>query len=254
MTNAEDRLRALQAQVKQEAIDEEKRELERLEQERGKPTPTEVVSVTEIYALREEDKNGRPALVRYRRICGAPLSAKRKEYRCLNVAGLGTNHLGYGRCHYCDLRAAQFNPARLLKNLGDQGLALKLKEVYELVPELMSEDDITKLDEEILIARGLLMEALNVNAVDTALGILDLLGKLKLQRSKIETDKLVIDKGSIELFVSSILRVLKESLGPTEYSEVMLKIQKVLALPINKPMQKALEVRSGNATIVNDAD
>jgi hypothetical protein len=215
-------------------------------------TLVDIVNENEIYLLKKNpdfnpgDANS-PAYIRGRRICGS-LRRRETQLRCLRPAGHKTNHSGYGRCliHEKMREGSVTRYSRVLKGYAASGFALDLKELEELYPELLDDPRVDEIREEILILERVFAKQINDPVItagelrSTALA----LAKVKALKSKMETDKLLIDINSIRVFVRSLLEVVRNNVGTVQYSRIAEELEEKLTFPINKPMQRLLETRA----------
>ena len=100
------------------------------------------VSPFEVYLL--DDKNKRT-----KRICGTQRNDYPEGYVCLNPAGDGTDHPGYGQCTYHDRQITNPNNTGLWENLNrEAGLPANLMEYFQNA-QIIEEQHLTSVDEDI---------------------------------------------------------------------------------------------------------
>lgn len=235
-------------------------------------THCEIVNENEIYLLRRNpDYNpSNPhsvPFIRGRRICGRLRTPKYDEQgnrgdrlRCLLSAGQGTNHVGYGMCHhhqrYYHPGGGKSQALRILEGLKKSGFALELSELDEIVGGVLNDPKIGEIDYEIAVLQKLLADGINQDRVSgkDIVACVDALVKAKTAKSKIETEKLLIDVNSIKLFVRAIFDILRRKLSPQKYSEIALEIQSKVVFPINKSMQDQLLARDADDDLDPDKE
>lgn len=195
-------------------------------------TPVEIVSEEEIYLTYPDKK--KEVTLRGRRICGAP--TKNRQKRCLAPAGMKTAHNGRGRCCFHD---SNQNPITILNGMYMSGFALDLKETLSLYPELIGDDiELNELREEIVIARHILSKHIENGQLSAATELLEVIGKLKEKRSKIETEKLSLDPAALKLFVRSIFQLLYMALPPEYYAKATKALVEGMKIPLNRSLKE----------------
>ena len=227
------------------------------ERDKGE-TDCVIINEDEIYFI-ERDEEGKE--VNRRRICGHLRTKDGRKLRCRSRAGKGTNHTGIGKCSFHSRIAGPGRNLRLAKKYKSAGLALGLKELLELEPQLLNDKKLGEIGEEILVLEEMLKEILNTPIYPDSLGntpplmviygdsVLSLISSIisaKVSKSKIETDKLLFDMNSIRLFVNIIVEVAKKVLSTDSFSRFMVELEKAMIFPINRPMQKLI----ADATVV----
>jgi hypothetical protein len=232
------------------------------EDERSKnETECEIVNEEEIYL---SIINEAGTLARGRRICGHLRVADGRRLRCRMAAGASTNHFGIGRCTVHEsLRGGKGRNLRLLKKHKAAGIALDLKELLLIEPELLNDKKLGEIGEEIIVLEQLLKEMLNTAPVidsngnpmpvmmqygNEILGLISSLVAVKVAKGRMETDKLLIDMNSIRLFVNGIFEAAKRVLSRDAYSRFVVELEGSMIMPLNKPMQRLI----ADAEIVED--
>lgn len=221
------------------------RALDKFERVKG-ITPCEIVNEFEIYSLVEcsadDLKAGRVIAVlagtpykRKQRICGRPRYVDERLLRCKKPAGSRTNHLGFGKCAHHERYGGGNSSLRILSGYKASGFALALKEFLELSPEdLLADPKLGKLDEEILVVEHLLRVCMSDDWITPGqiLEIVKTLTALKVSKSKIEVDKLLLDQNSLSLFVESFFDVVKRVVGSEAYSRIATILETDILVPI----------------------
>jgi hypothetical protein len=211
-------------------------------------TLCEIVSEHEIYSLRENPDfdplipGSRPYL-RDRRICGMLRSKQGLKLRCLAPAGRATNHVGYGYCRYHEQIRSQRSPLNVLAGYSAQGLALEMKELFDIAPYVLDDPRLGDVEIEIHSLNLVLKHLLNLEYVaaaeirDTTVA----LARVKRARQQIMTERLLLDTQSLKLFVSSLFKLLGETLSRSQYSKVVAEFHRRVYFPINKSMQMLIQ-------------
>lgn len=201
-------------------------------------TPVDMQSMSKVYIrVIDLEVSTKEELICYRgkRICGCQRkSLENVGMRCLHPAGFNTGHKGRGRCKRHD--NAPTKAVTVLNGMAKEGLALEMQETFDLYPEMLSETALSSLNEEILIARFMLSKMIQAGglAVASIPSQLDLIGKLKVQKSRIEVDKLLLDPAGLKLFVKSIFEIARETLSVEMYSLLAIAYKDKLKFPINE--------------------
>lgn len=244
-----------------------KTELSKETENQNLETPVEVVSKHEVYLLewnplydknKGNDQYWNQMFIRRYRICGYPRFKDRPKLRCRLLAGFGTNHPGNGRCKFHDQEHSDIPYYFTVVKNAQRGLGLSVSEINELEPAMFDDKALSNLDEEILILRSILYKVMNSGredplAIESILDLIDKIVKAKQAKSKIETDKLLIDVRAIDDFVNKIIDVLKKNLGKAAYSEIMHEILGSIRLPSNSAIDDLvkqhmnLEVKKDNS-------
>lgn len=241
MNNFIDRRKNIQLGLKQLLVGRFK-VVDRFEKYQGE-TPCEVVSEDEVYLLIETEDAAKAIysaksifFKRGRRICGQLRRTEGRLLRCRQIAGKGTNHLGYGKCKFHERFGgkARLKSLRILTGYKARGFALSLKEFLSLSEiDLINDPKIGKIDEEILIAEHLLRTLLVNDWIKPKqiIEVLSLLKELKVARSRIETDALVMDRNSLKLFVDSFFDAIYRTVRPDVYSRIVSVLENEILVP-----------------------
>jgi hypothetical protein len=207
-------------------------------------TPVEVVSPKETYIVFIVKKFPKAkndiAVIRGPRICGKTRSGNNDRIKCLQSPGFKTAHKGMGRCSKHDQGIARSAPLTILAAMEDEGLAMGLRDALVQCPSLLSDGAIGRLDEEIVVARYLLAQALQGHDKRAVAAWLDLLTRMKGTRAKIETERLLLSPKALNLFVEAIVQVAKDILPDTYYEEFIRALYSRVKVPINEKARELL--------------
>lgn len=213
-------------------------------------TLCEVVSETEVYVLRENpdynphDEKSK-AYIRGKRICGRLRVKNGLKLRCLLPAGYNTDHVGWGSCrlHSAGHRQASGNSLKILEGYYASGLALELKELYDVAPHLLDDPKLGDVEDEIHALNLVLRHQLNrdIGNTEQLLKTTKTLAEVKKMRQQIRTEKLLFDVRSLSLFLSGLFQILRKHLGNAQFSKILAEIEAHLFMPLNKSMQLLIQ-------------
>ena len=182
-----------------------------------------------------------------KRICGYKTS---DESPCLNVAGHGTAHKEFG---YCNVHDRKTRSSTKMWNLfaDEKGLPKNLGGLLQKAKEL-SDDDLSKMDNDIQLAYVLLADTLSpiknnsngkkskeeldrrlsIAEKDHALRILRFISEAKKNRQTMERE-VKLDVTTVREFVTQVFKVIEQTVQGHKAKDVMDAIMNQVLLPLS---------------------
>jgi len=205
-----------------------------------KPAPvTERVSPIEVWLLDPATRQ------RKKRICGRQKSSFPEGYVCLNEAGKGTPHIGYGLCSSHERILPQTHKVSLWRQIRAENPKIMptLGEALD-ISDRIEDEDLKNVNDDIRMLYALLQVHLDCkksewqkDRADHALNLVKEIIKAKETKSRIEKT-ILLDPRSISAFLQQVFSIIKKSLTETDARLIMQTIYTDIVIPMNQKGSK----------------
>jgi len=202
-----------------------------------------IVSHDEIYLLDPEGKE-------IKRICGETREGIPDSYPCMEEAGLGTKHLGVGRCYMHDNKALvssnKENTYSTFIKVEDDNRTFK--DLLNLT-DSQDTENLTSIDSEIKLLQALITNALTGKAeikMKTSIEVARMVEKLgKLKQLKVESAKRAqLDFQVVNKLIKGIMLSVKMHTSPESAKRI---IADIIITTIN-PMMSSGDLSYGDVS------
>lgn len=193
------------------------------------------VTPYEVYLI---DSKGRES----KRICGTQRNSMPEGYYCVNVAGEGTDHPGWGQCQYHDRQLSNGQNTGLWLTLNRQaGLPANLLEYYQNA-EVISEEHLSTVDDDIKALYALQTYILSRRRdenedgyitnqdIDLVMKLTDKIFKAKELRVKLKKE-VSLDTTTVKAFVDQIFKIIMANAAKNVGKRILTEILEEVIVP-----------------------
>ena len=213
-------------------------------QQRAKELPKyELISTYENYLL---DENGN----RVKRICGCPSVRHAIGFVCQSLAGLGTTHVGVGRCRHHDKGRKAAVTNAIYDELSRRGVlqsgAVLLKQYHDLIAATDIEiNDLSGEIRQYYAMVAMLLDQPDMNIVGGRVGLVNKVTTLvekivttKEAQKRMELASKYIEVAEVDRLVKTLMGIVISEIGVAKATRVFDQLERALVVKQNPNLFK----------------